>query len=99
MKLRLVIFMVCIFSLQVKAQDGPSSLSELDFSYLTPKEYELGAIRVYGADNYDHQAIKLIAGLRQGKRITLPSEQINTAIKLNVFSKNFFRIWVLVSPI
>lgn len=89
MKVRLLIFIVGIFAFQVQGQDGPSSLSEMDFSYLTPKEYELGPIRVYGADNYDHQAIKLIAGLRQGKPITLPSEQINTAIK-NLWAEGLF---------
>ena len=69
--------------------DGGSSLSKLDFSYMSPKEYELGPIKVYGADNYDHQAIKLIAGLRQGLPITLPSEQINTAIK-NLWKEGLF---------
>ena len=33
--------------------------------YKNPKTYEIGPIRVEGADNYDHNAIKLIAGLRQ----------------------------------
>jgi outer membrane protein insertion porin family len=70
-------------------QDDGSSLSKLDFSYMSPKEYELGPIKVYGADNYDHQAIKLIAGLRQGLPITLPSEQINTAIK-NLWKEGLF---------
>tara|TARA_Y100001978_G_scaffold198648_1_gene211440 strand:- start:1261 stop:3783 length:2523 start_codon:yes stop_codon:yes gene_type:complete len=71
------------------SQDGGNSLSKLDFSYMSPKEYELGPIKVYGADNYDHQAIKLIAGLRQGLPITLPSEQINTAIK-NLWKEGLF---------
>ena len=62
---------ISLFALQIQAQVGSKSLSELDFSYLSPKEYELGPIRVYGADNYDHQAIRLIAGLRQGQTITL----------------------------
>ena len=86
---RFLVLFVLIVSFQVEAQDGPSSLAELDFSYLSPKEYELGPIRVYGADNYDHQAIRLIAGLRQGQPITLPSEQINTAIK-NLWSEGLF---------
>ena len=46
-------------------------------------------IRLYGADNYDHQAIRLIAGLRQGQPITLPSQQISTAIK-NLWAEGLF---------
>lgn len=77
------------FTLHSNAQVGSTSLSELDFNYLSPKEYELGPIRVYGADNYDHQAIRLIAGLRQGQPITLPSQQISTAIK-NLWAEGLF---------
>ncbi len=77
------------FTLHINAQVGSTSLSELDFNYLSPKEYELGPIRVYGADNYDHQAIRLIAGLRQGQPITLPSQQISTAIK-NLWAEGLF---------
>ena len=57
------------------------TLGDIDFSYSQPKEYELGPIRVIGADNFDHQAIKLIAGLRQGQKIILPSNDISKAIK------------------
>ena len=82
--------LLCLsFHLSTFSQLGGSSLSELDFFYMNPKEYELGPIKVYGADNYDHQAIKLIAGLRQGFPITLPSEQINTAIK-NLWKEGLF---------
>ncbi|MBL6661025.1 MAG: BamA/TamA family outer membrane protein [Crocinitomicaceae bacterium] len=82
--------LLCLsFHFSTFSQLGGSSLSELDFSYMSPKEYELGPIKVYGADNYDHQAIKLIAGLRQGLPITLPSEQINTAIK-NLWKEGLF---------
>ncbi len=83
------VFILCfLFPFLSTAQIG-GSLSELDFSYLSPKEYELGPIKIYGANNYDHQAIKLIAGLRQGLPITLPSEQINTAIK-NLWAEGLF---------
>ena len=89
--MRGIFCLVSIFflTLQLQAQVGSTSLSELDFNYLSPKEYELGPIRVYGADNYDHQAIRLIAGLRQGQPITLPSQQISTAIK-NLWAEGLF---------
>jgi len=59
----------------------PNMLGGLGFDYSNPKTFEIGPIRVVGADNYDHQAIKLIAGLRTGQKITLPSQQISKAIQ------------------
>ncbi|NDF59735.1 MAG: outer membrane protein assembly factor BamA, partial [Crocinitomicaceae bacterium] len=62
-----------------------------DFSidYSAPKEFEIGAIRIEGADNFDHQSIKLIAGLRQGTRITIPGNAITEAIT-NLWKENLF---------
>jgi outer membrane protein insertion porin family len=61
----------------------------IDFSYKSPKEYEIGPIRVQGAENYDHQAIKLIAGLRQGETIKIPGDRITKAIK-NLWAEGIF---------
>ena len=65
------------------------TVGDIDFSYSQPKEYELGTIRVIGADNFDHQAIKLIAGLRQGQKIILPSNDISKAIR-NLWDEGIF---------
>ena len=67
----------------------PSSLGALTFDYANPQTFEIGPIRVIGADNYDHQAIKLIAGLRTGQKITLPSQQITKAIQ-NLWAEGLF---------
>ncbi len=69
--------------------DGPISIGDLTISYEQPVTYELGPIRVEGADNFDHQAIKLIAGLKQGQSITIPGQQISTAIK-NLWNEGIF---------
>lgn len=60
-----------------------------DIDYKTPVEYEVGPIRIEGADNYDHQAIKLIAGIRQGQTIFIPGEAISKAIK-NLWAEGLF---------
>jgi outer membrane protein insertion porin family len=60
-----------------------------DVDYKTPVEYEVGPIRIEGADNYDHQAIKLIAGIRQGQTIAIPGEAISKAIK-NLWAEGLF---------
>jgi outer membrane protein insertion porin family len=75
---------------QVIDSDGPITIGGgIDIDYVNPKTYEIGPIRVDGADNYDHNAIKLIAGLRQGQSITIPGEKIAKAIK-NLWDEGLF---------
>ena len=57
--------------------------------YTTPKEYEIGPISINGADNFDHNALRLISGLKQGERIKIPGEEITKAIK-NVWEEELF---------
>jgi outer membrane protein insertion porin family len=61
----------------------------IKFNFLDPKEYEIGPIRIEGADNFDHQGIRLISGLRQGEKIKIPGEQISNAIK-NLWKEEIF---------
>ena len=78
--MRYILSLYILGSFFLFGQNG-ITVGDIDFSYSQPKEYELGPIRVIGADNFDHQAIKLIAGLRQGQKIILPSNDISNAIK------------------
>ena len=55
----------------------------------TPTEYEIGPVRVVGADNFDQQAIKEVAGLRQGQKITIPGDQLSKAIR-NLWEEELF---------
>lgn len=101
MKYLIVLFISC-FSLLSFAQ-GPNWIVDAvedtlkpagtniggGFSYDDPQKYELGPIRIDGADNFDAQAIKLIAGLRPGQEITLPGEEITKAIK-NLWDEGLF---------
>jgi outer membrane protein insertion porin family len=92
----LFLLTLTLCSLQGLAQEsdttetGPVTIGGgMDFNYKTPKKYEIGPIRVNGADNFDPQAIKLIAGLRQGQSITIPGEQISKALK-NLWDEELF---------
>ncbi len=83
-------YLICfLYGMFVSAQEnGPFTVGvSIDLS--NPKEYELGPVTVEGADNFDHQAIKLIAGLKQGQRITIPGQQISKAIK-NLWEEGLF---------
>lgn len=75
MKIKLFFGLIlgCVFG--IFGQEALGGLS------LTPRQYEIGPIRVVGADNFDHQAIKAVAGLRQGQMITLPGDQISKSIR------------------
>ena len=86
--MRYILSLYILSSFFLFGQNG-ISLGDIDFSYGQPKEYELGPIRIIGADNFDHQAIKLIAGLRQGQKIILPSNDISNAIK-NLWNEEIF---------
>ncbi len=79
-KIFLFLFIFLAFNSQAQ-EDGPFTIGDLEIDYKNPKKYELGPIRVEGAENFDHQAIKLIAGLKQGQSITIPGNQISNAIK------------------
>ena len=86
--MRYILFLYFLGSFFLFGQNG-ITVGDIDFSYSQPKEYELGTIRVIGADNFDHQAIKLIAGLRQGQKIILPSNDISKAIR-NLWDEGIF---------
>ena len=74
------VFFILIFSIVVNAQN---------VNYSKPKIYEIGPIRILGADNFDHQAIKLIAGLKQGAKLQIPGEDISNAIR-NLWKEELF---------
>jgi outer membrane protein insertion porin family len=83
------LLLISLYSTSFAQIDGPISIGDLTINYEQPVKYELGPIRVEGADNFDHQAIKLIAGLKQGQSITIPGQQISTAIK-NLWNEGIF---------
>ena len=84
-----ILFLMLLFCAGFTLAQTPNNLGGLDFDYANPQTFEIGPVRVIGADNYDHQAIKLIAGLRTGQKITLPSQQINKAIQ-NLWAEGLF---------
>ena len=92
----LILILVLIFGTSTSfGQNDPINIGGVDFDYMRPQTYELGPIRVEGADNFDHNAIKLLAGLRQGQSITIPGEKITKAVN-NLWNEGLFsdvEIW------
>lgn len=54
---------------------------EIEIDYASPKEYEIGGIKVTGIDYLDEIAIIGISGLRVGDRIQVPGTEISQALR------------------
>lgn len=76
-KILFVCFSV-MFSLVAKAQNADSIPV---FEYNEPKDYEIGGIKVTGAEYSDDNAIISISGLKVGDKVRIPGAQIPQAIR------------------
>ncbi|OEK09714.1 outer membrane protein assembly factor BamA [Flavivirga aquatica] len=86
--LAILIFASSIFSIQ--AQELP---------YNTGKKYTLGDITVLGNTSFSEQTIITYSGLRKGKEMTIPGEDISAAIKKLWSSKLFSDIEIYITKI
>lgn len=55
----------------------------------TPERFRIAHITIKGAEQYDHNAIKAIAGITEGAVIYLPGDEISTAIQ-NLWKEELF---------
>ncbi len=69
------------------------------YDYTGKKEYNIADITITGAVNRDRNAIKSIAGLREGKRISIPGDDIPKAIKALWKLKLFEDVQILQSKV
>ena len=65
------------------------------FDYSQKNTFSIGGINIEGAVNRDRNAIKSIAGLREGKEITIPGDDIPNAIKALLKLRLFSDVQVL----
>ncbi|MFD1616505.1 BamA/OMP85 family outer membrane protein [Gelatiniphilus marinus] len=84
----LAITILCGFS--IKAQDLP---------YSDGKKYTLGSVSVSGNTTFSEQTIVTYSGLRKGKQMTIPGEDISNAIKKLWSSKLFSDIEIFITKI
>ena len=91
--LTLVVFIVsCAFSpaiaqLQLQSSIGSGSSSSINYS--APKEYVISDITISGTQSLDKNAIILLTGLTVGDRITIPGDEISSAIR-NLWQQGLF---------
>ncbi|MCK5906259.1 MAG: outer membrane protein assembly factor BamA, partial [Flavobacteriales bacterium] len=72
----LLYFILSLFSASAFGQLGLK-----DAKYGSEQKYTLGGITVKGAHRYDPQTIIMFTGLKKGKEIEIPGEQVSNAIK------------------
>ncbi len=105
MNCKIVIFTLLISSLCTQlfgqivvgtSADGDSSVvqtnvvsSSVELDYQNPREYTVGPINVIGAEGYDVNAIRLVAGLRSGQKIVIPGTALSDAIR-NLWKEELF---------
>ena len=80
MKLRRIFFSLCallLASFAMRAQSG----SGVEVDYTAPKSYYLGGVKVEGNTYFSEQQILSLTGLRKGKQITIPGEDVTTVVK------------------
>jgi outer membrane protein insertion porin family len=79
-----------LFLLSIVSFSQNSSNSTIDaLDYSNPRAFEIGGITISGTQNLDHNALKAIAGLQVGQELTVPGEDIATAIK-NLWDQELF---------
>lgn len=83
-KLNLYLSIICCLVAIITTQPSiqaqtPDSLPIIEYSQ--PQEYEIGGIKVIGAQYSDDNAIIAIAGLKVGDKIRVPGEKIYKSIK------------------
>lgn len=69
-----------IFCISISSWTGIYAQDTI-IDYGSKKSYEIGKITITGAETKDRNAIKSIAGLKEGKKIQIPGPDIPNAIK------------------
>ncbi len=86
---------ICILTnASLFAQEGVEVLK-----YGDKKQYEIGGIKIKGAETRDRNAIKSIAALREGDKITIPGPEIPKAIKSLIKLKLFNNVEIFLDSI
>ena len=93
-----LLFFICI-SYPLAAQVAIGGDKPIDIDYLTPKQYEIGAIEVEGGVGLDNRMVLLVSGLHVGDRVRVPGDKFSAAID-NLWKQGLFEdVQILVTRI
>jgi len=77
----LALLCLCASTQYTVAQNNSSATDQNKVDYGFPKEYEVGGITVSGTQYLDQAILVSLSGLAIGDKITIPGDDISTAIK------------------
>lgn len=84
-----VIFILLILGLFLNQGYSQFSLGDNKVSYSNPKKYTIGGIVITGTQYLDKNVLISISGLRVGDMVTVPGDQISSALK-NLWDQGLF---------
>lgn len=64
-------------------------LNAQELDYNNPQQYEIGGIRVEGTEHLDKKVLVSLSGMRVGDMITVPGQEISSAVK-NLWEQHLF---------
>ncbi|HYG14961.1 MAG TPA: outer membrane protein assembly factor BamA, partial [Bacteroidia bacterium] len=87
--LLILMFPAMLFGQGDTTQKDSLTNEYLDLNYQSPKKYVIGGIGIYGVKFLDERILAALTGLYEGKRITIPGDEITKAID-NLWKQKFF---------
>ena len=82
-------------TLQDTTPPAPKPLPKEVIDYSDKQEYEIGDVTVTGANFSDANAIRIVSGLKKGKKITVPGDDISRAVQALWRQKLFTNIQII----
>ncbi|MBQ3576924.1 MAG: outer membrane protein assembly factor BamA, partial [Coprobacter sp.] len=78
----IVLLLMVLLPVQLKAQTATTdTVTSPKVNYSYPKKYEIADITVTGAESYDDYVVIGFSGLTKGQIITIPGDEVTTAVK------------------
>lgn len=93
-KLGIAFLFLFLFTLDIQAQDSIGV-----YDYGNRNNYEIASINIVGAETRDRNAIKSIAGFREGDKINIPGPETAKAIKSLMRLKLFEDVQIYIDSI
>ncbi|MCB0667906.1 MAG: outer membrane protein assembly factor BamA, partial [Saprospiraceae bacterium] len=90
-RLYLLTLFITVCTIGLRAQDTTEvrQLPTQQVDYSEPKEYEIGEVKVTGANFSDDNAIRIVSGLKKGNKIKVPGDDIKRAMQ-NLWRQKLF---------
>ncbi len=91
MKYLIVILGLVISSVPISAQDSIPIpvIPDVNVDYGEPTMYEIGDVKIKGANFSDENAIRIVSGLKKGDKVTIPGPEIKRAVQ-NLWRQKLF---------